>query len=156
MTEGMGVANLSVIADFQFGAGAGTALFATPNQLDVKRSKSGRPRQVIGPDGRLVSLTATGRFTLGVAGGVRLREALDPPKYRVTVTEDSVPFVRDGRSAFAKFVTEVDPEIRQNDEVLVVDGDGALIGVGRAELSASAMEAFDSGVAVMVREGIGE
>jgi uncharacterized protein with predicted RNA binding PUA domain len=60
-------------------------------------------------------------------------------------------------------VTNVDPDIRPGDEVLVVheqaqereltDTDD-LIAVGRAELPAGAMLAFDTGMAVKIREGI--
>ena len=83
----------------------------------------------------------------------RLREALEFPAYRVVVGDESEPFVRDGKNAFAKFVNSVDPAVRQGDEVLIVDGDDGLLAVGRAELSASAMEDFETGMAVKVREG---
>lgn len=143
---------LATIADYQFGAGAGAALFGTED-LEVRTSKSGRPTQILAPDGRLVTLGGDGRFTLGYAGGRRLAGVLAPPAYRVTVGDESEPFVRDGANAFAKFVLDVDPAVRPLDEVLVTDENDTLLGVGRAELSASAMAAFDRGVAVSVREG---
>lgn len=139
------------IADYQFGGGAGEALFS--GELRVERSKSGRPRQVHAPEGRLVSLGADGRFTLGIEGGQRLQEALDVPRGRVVVGDDSEPFVREGKNVFAKFVSNVGPEIRPGDEVCVVHETGDLLAVGRAELPASAMCEFESGMAVKVREG---
>jgi len=144
---------LERIADYQFGAGASDALFGETTDLRVTRSKSGRPRQIHASDGRLVSLGLDGRFTLGLAGGRRLRDALDAPAGRVSVGEESEPFVRDGRNAFAKFVTDADASIRSDDEVLVVREDGTLLGVGRAELPAAAMADLTSGVAVSVRDG---
>ena len=147
---------LRQIADYQFGTGAGEALFGEPAALTVTRSKSGRPRQVQAAEGRLVSLGLDGRFTLGLAGGRRLRETLDAPQGRVVVGEESDPFVRDGRNAFAKFVVEAGESIRSNDEVLVVREDDTLLGVGRAELPAAAMADLSSGVAVSVRDGAGE
>jgi conserved protein with predicted RNA binding PUA domain len=138
------------IADYQFGRGAGRALFT--GELRVERSSSGRPAQVHAPEGRLVSLGADGRFTLGLAGGRRLFEALDHPAGRVVVSDESEPFVREGKNAFAKFVREADPEIRPGDEVCVVLEDD-LLAVGRAELPASAMLEFETGMAVKVREG---
>ncbi|WEL21398.1 PUA domain-containing protein [Halorhabdus sp. BNX81] len=147
---------LERIADYQFGAGASDALFGDTSDLTVTRSKSGRPRQIHAPDGRLVSLGLDGRFTLGFAGGRRLKTALDAPSGRVYVGDESDPFVRDGRNAFAKFVTEVDTSIRSDDEVLVVRADDTLLGVGRAELPAAAMADLASGVAVSVRDGAGE
>ena len=164
------VDRLRTVADYQFGAGAGAALFAPP--VTVRHTSSGRPEQVLvggsdGADGeRLVSYGVDGRFTLGAEGGRRLHASLprDPPAYRVFVGDDSEPFVRDGRNAFAKFVVEVDPEIRPGDEVLVVHErardraateDGDLLAVGRAEMPASAMLDFETGMAVKVRAGIG-
>jgi len=148
------LASLRTVADYQFGTGAGAALFPPEEDLAVTRSKSGRPRQVAGADGdRLISLGTDGRFTLGTAGGRRLLAALDPPRGRVVVGDESAPFVRDGKNAFAKFVVEADPEIRARDEVAVVHEDGHLLGVGRAELDAAAMADFDTGMAVRVREG---
>lgn len=143
---------LTRIADYQFGVGVGRALFA--GECRVERSKSGRPRQVHSADGRLVSLGADGRFTLGIEGGRRLCEALSSPGGRVVVGDESEPFVRDGKNVFAKFVSGADPEIRPGDEICVVHEDGQLLAVGRAELPASAMLDFETGMAVKVREGI--
>ena len=146
------VARLRTIADYQFGSGAGRALFSTGN-LEVIRSSSGRPQQVLAPDGRLVTLGLDGRFTLGVAGGRRLAVTLSAPACRVVVGEESEPFVRDGKNAFAKFVRASDPDVRAGDEVLVVLDDDTLLGVGRASVDADSMLAFETGMAVKVREG---
>ena len=143
-------------ADYQFGRGGGQALFHDLEALSVSRTSSGRPRQVTADDGRLVSYGNDGRFTLGVAGGRRLHAALDAPRNRVVVGDESEPFVRDGRNVFAKFVDEADDGIRPGDEVLVVHEDGRLLAVGRAELSGGGMLAFETGMAVKVRDSIGE
>jgi uncharacterized protein with predicted RNA binding PUA domain len=147
--------DLRTVADYQFGAGAGAALFPPGEEPRIQRSSGGRPRQVIVESGRVVSYGTDGRFTLGVAGGRRLHAAFDPPTGRVVVGDESVPFVRDGRNAMAKFVRAVDPGVRPGDEVLVVDPDDTLLGVGRAELAAEGMRDFETGVAVKVREGAG-
>ncbi|USZ69040.1 pseudouridine synthase [Halorussus salilacus] len=147
---------LRTTADYQFGAGAGGALFPEGDDLRVERSSSGRPQQVIAEDGRLVTYGTDGRFTLGLAGGRRLLDALDAPAGRVVVGDESEPFVREGKNVFAKFVAAVGPEVRPGDELAVVHEDGRLLAVGRAELSADAMRDFDTGMAVMVREGAGD
>ena len=143
---------LSTIADYQFGAGAGEALFA--GEIQIQRTSSGRPQQILADGDRVVSYGVDGRFTLGAAGGRRLREALSPPTARVVVGDESEPFLREGRNAFAKFVREVDPAVRPGDEVLLERYDGELLAVGRAELSADAMADFDTGMAVKVRAGV--
>lgn len=149
-------ADLRTSADYQFGRGAGDALFPDDADLDIDYSTGGRPSQIHAPDGRLASMNTDGRYTLGIAGGKRLHEALDAPAYRVVVGDDSEPFVRDGKNTFAKFVQDVDPQVRPGDEVMVVHESGDLLGVGRAELSAEAMADFHTGMAVKVREGADE
>ena len=63
---------LRTIADYQFGVGAGTALFPPAEDFEVTHSTSGRPRQVRAESERLVSYGTDGRFTLGLEGGRRL------------------------------------------------------------------------------------
>jgi uncharacterized protein with predicted RNA binding PUA domain len=145
---------LRIVADYQFGAGAGEALFPPEETLTVRRSTSGRPRQVLAEPGRVVSYGIDGRFTLGTAGGRRLIESLAPPACRVVVGAESEPFVREGKNVFAKFVSHADPDVRPSDEVAVVHENGALLGVGRAELAAGGMLEFETGMAVKIREGV--
>ncbi|MFC7139495.1 PUA domain-containing protein [Halosimplex aquaticum] len=144
-------AMLTRVADYQWGAGAGEALFAHGDP-EVTHTSSGRPRQVIGDDGRLVTYATDGRFTLGVAGGRRLDDALTDGSYRVVVGDESEPFVREGRNAFAKFVSAADPAIRPGDEVVLTHERGEVLAVGRAELSGRGMLDFETGVAVFVRD----
>ncbi|WP_440769847.1 PUA domain-containing protein [Natronorubrum sp. DTA28] len=148
-----GLSNLRTIADYQFGAGAGNALFPPDESVTVKRTTSGRPQQVHADAGRLVSFGTDGRFTLGLEGGRRLHAALEHPAYRVVVDDESEPFVRDEKNVFTKFVLEVGPEIRPGDEVVVVHERGEVIAVGTARLGAEAIEDFETGMAVNVREG---
>ncbi|AKH97217.1 PUA domain-containing protein [Halanaeroarchaeum sulfurireducens] len=146
---------LRTLADYQFGAGAGTGLFPSAGSLRIQRSSSGRPRQVLAEDGRIVSLGLDGRFTLGIEGGRRLVATLDPPAYRVVVGNESEPFVRDGKNVFNKFVSRVDDAVRAGDEVAVVHEGGDVLAVGRAELDAAAIRDFETGMAVSVRDAAG-
>ncbi|WP_266075414.1 PUA domain-containing protein [Haladaptatus caseinilyticus] len=147
---------LRITADYQFGAGAGTALFPKNEELEIRRSSSGRPQQVHADGTRLVTYATDGRFTLGLAGGSRLAAALDAPAGRVIVGDESEPFVRDGKNVFAKFVDSVDEDVRAGDEVLVTHENGDLLAVGRAELDADAILDFTTGMAVKVRDGADE
>lgn len=148
-----GIAQLRTVADYQFGAGAGEALFPDAEAPSVKTSASGRVRQVAVDAGHVVSVGTDGRLTLGIEGGRRLVDAFEPPRNRVVVGDESEPYVREGRSVFAKFVQVADPMVRSRDEVAIVHTSGTVLGVGRAELDAGAMAAFDSGVAVRTRDG---
>lgn len=144
---------LRSIANYQFGRGAGLALFPSGDDTEIRRSASGRVRQVRVDEKHLVSVGTDGRLTLGTVGGRRIVHELDHPHARVVVGDESAPYVRDGRSVFAKFVRNTDGSIRPKDEVAVVHHDGTFLGVGRAELDATSMQTFDRGVAVSVRSG---
>ncbi|MHB9288363.1 PUA domain-containing protein [Halobacteriales archaeon Cl-PHB] len=146
---------LQRVANYQFGNGAGTALFPAGEELALTHTSSGRPRQVKSADGqrRLVTYGVDGRLRLGPEGGRRLQTELESPAYRVVVGDESEPFVRDGKNVFAKFVDVADEAIRPLDEVLVEHERGDLLAVGRAELSGAGMLDFQSGMAVSVRDG---
>ncbi|MFP8957237.1 PUA domain-containing protein [Natrialbaceae archaeon A-CW3] len=147
--------DLRTIADYQFGAGVGEALFPADESLRIERTTSGRPQQIHADAGRIVSFGTDGRFTLGLEGGRRLQGILEHPAYRVVVDDESEPFVRDGKNVFSKFVLEAGSEIRPGDEVLVVHERGDLLAVGRAELDGESILDFETGMAVNVRSGAG-
>ena len=146
------LARVRVIADYQFGAGAGKGLF--PDGCGFILSQTGRVRQVLLGDDRLATLRARdGRLTLSFAGAARLREAIPPPAYRVGIVPSVSEFIADGKTAFAKHVVAADPEIRAGDEVLLVTGDDGLLATGMALLSGAEMLSFKYGPAVKIREG---
>ncbi len=141
------------IADYQFGKGAGEFLF--PDNVEFQMSTTGKVRQVLIDDDRLATVRAhDGMLTLGKAGAKRLHEFIPFPGRRVVVNSDAAPFVAKGKTAFAKHVLSVDPEIRAGEEVLVVDGGDRLLAAGRAVLCAPEMPVFKKGIAVDVRWGV--
>jgi len=143
---------VQVIADFQFGKGAGQALF--PEGCEVILSRTGRVRQISLCGKRLATVRAQdGRFTLGIDGALRLLSALPPPAYRVVVRDEVAEFIRQGKNTFAKHVIATDPAIRAGDEVMVVNGEDELLATGSAVLSGGEMLPFNYGVAVKVRQG---
>ena len=146
------IRRLRRVANYQFGRGAGAALLPDDGAITVTHTSSGRVEQCFDDGERLFTKATDGRFVLSVAGGRRLVWSRSEPRHYVEVGEESVPFVRDGKNAFAKFVQSVDPGLRPGDEAVVVH-DGAVLGVGRAELPAAGMEDFETGVAVHVRHG---
>ena len=143
---------VQIIADFQFGKGAGEALF--PEGCEVILSRTGRVRQITLRGKRLATVRAKdGRFTLGIDGALRLLAALRPPAYRVVASGDVAEFIQQGKNTFAKHVIAADPAIRAGDEVMVVDGEDQLLATGSAVLSGGEMLLFNYGVAVKVRQG---
>jgi uncharacterized protein with predicted RNA binding PUA domain len=139
------------IADYQFGKGAGDALF--PDNVRFLLSSTGRIRQIF-DNGRIATLRAKdGLLTLSIAGASKLHAFFRYPRLRVVVMKEAAEHVAGGKSVFAKHVVGCDPQIRAGDEILVVDPDDRLLATGKAVLSAEEMRAFTSGVAVRVREG---
>src|SRR5256712_610795 len=79
-------------ADFQFGRGAADALFAGAISY-VMSKNTGKVRNVLADGEHVVSLRAAdGLFTLKAAGARRLAKAFPPPRLRIVVAEDTIPF----------------------------------------------------------------
>lgn len=148
------VRRIDVVADMQFGTGASDALFSGEVQI-LKSRRTGKIRTASSNGKHVVSMRAEdGLFTLKIQGAQRLHQSFRFPLLRVVVMADAVPFIKEGKSVFAKFVTECDPELRPFDECLIVDEHDTLIAVGQTFLTRSEMMAFDYGVAAYTRESI--
>ena len=80
-------------------------------------------------------------------GAEELLRALPPGRWRVVVAEDATPFVRGGRSLFARFVVASDPALRPGSSPLLVDPSGRLLAVGRLLLAPHEIPRFSRGVA---------
>lgn len=146
------VRRIRAVADVQFGRGAAAALFH--GKLGIIKSKTTHKiRNVVSDGDHVVSMRAAdGLYTLKLAGARRLHTAFPVPLLRVAVSDDAVPFVREGKSVFAKFVASCDPGLRPGDECLIVDERDVLLGVGRLLLSPDETAVFSVGVAVKPRE----
>lgn len=142
------------VADYQFGKGVGEKLF--PENVEIVYSKStGRIRYVYLNGKRLATLRPTdGLFSLSIEGAKRIVENAVYAKCLVTVKEEVSKFIAEGGDVFAVHVVKADSEIRPKDEVIVVNGKGEVLAVGRAVLSGEEMTAFKGGVAVKVIRGI--
>jgi uncharacterized protein with predicted RNA binding PUA domain len=139
------------VADYQFGRSVGAVLF--PEGVEVAFSrKTRRIRYVFLEGNRLATMRPTdGLFSLSLTGA---RRVVKRSRCVVVVRDDVARFVADGGDVFAAHVVSVDDEVRARDEVVVVDGTGRVLAVGRALLSGVEMRAFKRGVAVKVRRGV--
>ena len=144
---------IRAVADYQFGKGVGTELF--PESARILFSKrTGRIRYVYLDHKHLATLRPTdGLFSLGINGAKRLAERAPKAACFVTVRGDVSQFIVGGGDVFAAHVLKSDTEIRARDEVIILDGDGHVLAVGRATLCGEEMTAFKRGVAVKVRRG---
>lgn len=145
---------IKAIADYQFGVGAGEALFKGNIKIE-KSKKTGKIRHIYDKGVIIANMRASDSFlVLSKKGAKRLHNSMPYPENRVVVNEDSVPFARDGKSVFAKFVVDCDENIRSNDEVLIVSEDDELLAYGKALLCAHEMGDFNTGQAVKTRKGM--
>jgi 7-cyano-7-deazaguanine tRNA-ribosyltransferase len=110
--------------------------------------------------GRLRGLVADGAFAFHVGvdgvprptfGGAKLLHGtILPGRHRIVVADDAVPFVRSGRSLFARFVVGGDPALVPGATALLVDRSDRLLAVGRLLLAPHEMPHLARGVAAWV------
>lgn len=145
---------IAAVSDMQFGRGASEALLSGTVAI-IKSKRTGKIRNILCDGSHVLSMRAEdGLFTLKLEGGRRLHQRQRFPLLRVVVSSDAVPFVKDGKSVFAKFVSECDPALRPFDECLIVDEADEFLAVGRVLLTRDEMLAFRQGMAVKTRESL--
>jgi len=134
------------------GEGAGD-LVDEFKKIRIKRSrKTKRMRWVYSGKELIASIRASDHFIIPKEPVVKkIHEKFKYPLNRVVIEDDAVPFVREGKSVFAKFVTGIDPDLRAGDEVIVVDKNDALVGSGNLLLAPKEAMDFKRGAAVNTR-----
>ena len=137
--------------------------------LDVKReeseallegctfvySKTKRVRNVHASDGQHIisPRLRDGGLSLTLEGAKRLHGS-DMPT--VVVNDDSIPFTRKGRNVMHGFISEVKGHLNPGLPCLLESEDGMFLGHGVALCTTSEARCFTKGIAVKVRDGIGE
>ncbi len=122
--------------------------------------RAGAPRRTVAADRSAAK--ASCRRRTGVRAGRRQRtpthlprrrtppRGAPPGRLRVVVADDAVPFVREGRSLFSKFVASADANLVPGSSALLVDGRDELLAAGRLLLAPHEMGRLTRGVAVHV------
>jgi len=143
---------IRAIAEYQFGNGAGLALF--PDDARIVHSRNtGRIRHIYLGSTLLATFRPNdGVFTLTIAAAKRLIADISDLAYTVTVREEVAEFISKGKNVFAKHVLSAGEKIRPGDEVIILTK-AEVIGVGKALLLSEEMKAFKIGVAVKTRRG---
>jgi len=110
--------------------------------------------------GRLRATLSEGKiaFYIGTDGVPRptfvgakiLHATLPAGRVRVVVADDAVPFVREGRTLFTRFVVDSDPALSPGSSALLVDRADHLLAVGRLLLAPHEIPALPRGVAAWV------
>ncbi len=139
------------IAVYQFGLKA-ASLF---EPLTIAYGKTGKVRHLYQDQTLLATLRPMdGLFVLTFEGARKLHQLLPFPERRVVADEEAVPFIKEGKDLFSKFVVKMDETLRAYEEVLITDATDALLGVGKLLLSPEEVKSFKRGVAVHCRRGV--
>ncbi|MFX0123835.1 MAG: tRNA guanosine(15) transglycosylase TgtA [Candidatus Hodarchaeota archaeon] len=142
---------IKAIIDYQFGVGAHIVLGDKP--LIINRSKrTGIFRHFSDESGALGTFRASDFVIIPTKSFARrLHKHIPPPRLRVVAKSECIPYVSKNKDLLAKFVLNVDSEIRCGEEVFIVDENDSFLNFGKSVLSAPEMIAFNRGVAVHVR-----
>ena len=144
---------IKLIADYEFGRGSGDALFTGDINIE-KSKKTGKIRHIYDGKTLIANMRASdANFVLSDEGAKRLHKHKKYPENRVVIHTSVEEFARDGKSVFSKFVTNIDENIRAQDEVLITNENDDLLAYGKVLLNPKEIKDFKTGQAVKVRKG---
>lgn len=148
---------LKSIASYQFSHEIASCLFSDNRTFLIQKSlTTNRIRNVLTEDKKLylVLRAQDNLFSLTDTSGNIIKNCSSPPSFRFILQSDVAEFIKEGKNAFCKFVVDADKNIRAGDEVLLVDENDNLIGIGRARVSGEEVKQYKRGLAVIVKRGI--
>ena len=140
--------------DYLYGPGASSYWPLDELQFEISK-KTGRIKRVYWNRSLLCTVKENGSIALTLLGAsllVKCKRVKD--EYGVTVSEEAVEPVSEGKSVFAKHVVRCGNGVRPKIDVPIFDSKGNLIAVGQSTLSARAIREMRRGVAVKIREGL--
>ncbi|MFW9900010.1 MAG: PUA domain-containing protein [Candidatus Thorarchaeota archaeon] len=152
----LGLRQIKAISDYQFGKDITDIFFNKIKDIRLERSpKTNKIRYIYDNNNLLLTLRPTnGFFTLTLYSAKKIIENISVPKLRVIVLNDISEFIKKGRNVFCKHVVSIDENLRPMDEVIVVNQDDDLLGIGKLKIPVSYVKAFSNGIAVNIRKGI--
>ncbi|MCK5476617.1 MAG: tRNA guanosine(15) transglycosylase TgtA [Candidatus Aenigmarchaeota archaeon] len=141
--------------EYQFGKKIGSFFTANKDKIEIKISKTKIHRlKEMKLDNVLIGIFSakTGYFIPTFFGSCELKKYLNKKDYCVVVKDEAIPFVKEGKSVFAKYVKFCDKSIRPHDAVFIVDGNYNVLATGQALMNKREMKEFNCGVAVKSRK----
>ncbi len=136
--------------------GSGTSRFWPLEELTFDLSKrTGRIKYVYSKEGLLATIRENGSLALTILGATLLARSDGFKRgYCVTVSDEAVGPVSEGRSVFVKHIIKCGELIKPKLDVVVLDRKGEVIAVGQSVVSSRMIAELKKGVAVKVREGL--
>jgi len=150
------IRKVKAISDYQFEPSITDVLFQNEENITIERSKNtNKIRYIYENDILLLTLRPNnGFFTLNLNSAQKILDHIPPPRLRVVVLTEISEYIKKGRSVFCKHVVNIDDNLRPMDEVIVVDQEDLLLGIGRLKIPVDYIKNFTSGIAVDIRKGI--
>ena len=152
----LGLRQIKAMSDYQFGNEITDVLFDNIDLISLERSpNTNKIRYVYYNNNLMLTLRPTsGFFTLTLFSAAMIINNISAPKQRVLVLNDISEFIKEGRNVFCKHVVEIDENLRPMEEVIVVNQEDELLGIGKLKIPINYVKAFSRGIAVNIRKGI--
>ena len=152
----LGLRQIKAISDYQFRKEITDILFDKINEIRLERSpKTNKIRYIYYNNNLLLTLRPTnGLFALTLFSANKVINNIPRPKLRVIVLSDISEYIKKGRNVFCKHVVGIDENLRPMDEVIVVNQEDELLGIGKLKIPVPYVKSFSSGIAVKIRKGI--
>ncbi|MFX1378511.1 MAG: PUA domain-containing protein [Promethearchaeota archaeon] len=151
----LGLRQIKGISDYQFGKDITDILFDDIDHIDFKRSSNTKKIRYVFYNSNLLLILRpnNGFFTLTLFSANKILKKTKIPKLRVIVLNEISEFIKKGRNVFCKHVVDIDGDLRPLDEVIVVNQNDELLGIGKLKVPVSYVKDFNVGIAVNIRKG---
>ena len=152
----LGLRKIKGISDYQFGIDITDILFDESEKIRIERSKNTKKiRYIYYKNNLMLALRPTnGLFTLSLFSAKKIIENTQTPRLRAIILTEVSDFIRKGRNVFCKHIVNIDNNLRTLDEVIVVNQNDELLGIGRLKIPIPYIKTFKSGIAVNIRKGV--
>lgn len=111
--------------------------------------QTGRLRYIHkGKDPFLTIIPTTGWIVPSLEAFEIIKEASEPPKYRVIVSDDAAKFAAEGKSVFSHHIIDIDKNLKPNDEIMIVDQNDKIAALGKLNFPIQYITNERNGVAV--------
>ncbi len=145
---------IHAILQFQFESDVFEKILTNDN-INIEFSRNtGNMKYIFLNKERLLSYKpTTGMFSLSILGAKLLHSHSSSPQHRVIIKSEVEDFIREGKSVFSHHVIQIDENLRIGSEVLVVNEQDNLVGLGKLSVPPS-YAGLSVGQAVAIRKGI--
>ncbi len=143
------------LSDYIFGKEVTNLFFNNIDNFKIERSKKTNKIRFVYLNNNLLFILrpTSGFFALTLFSAQKIIENIPSPKLRAIVQNDISEFIKKGRNVFCKHVIKIDENLRPNDEVIVVNENDELLGIGKLKLPIDYILSFNKGVGIKIRKG---